>query len=439
MIRPTVPTMPLVSAKLSPTFMPEPLEPTSTPETAEQPSRKRWGVLALLFFSIMINLLDRQVLSVMAPVIRDELGLSNADYSQILFAFLLGLTICQYPAGWMIDRKGARFGLPVIMFIWSISNGLHAIAQNLWHLRIFRFFLGAGECGNYSGGIKVISQWFPSKERALAGGIFNSGTVAGAFLAPMLIVPLGAHFGWRITFIIPSVLGLLWIIPWLMYYRDRQSPSPASAPATVEERTSFLPLLRIRHVWGAILIRALGGPVVHFYWYWLPEYLRRERGFSMEEIGWTAGIPFLFAGLGNLAGGWFSGHLIAARDWSVDRARKAAFIVSVVLCACSMLVPLAPTGTTAVALICLATFGIAISVPTHIATLGDLFDARVLARMAGLTGLGEGITNMTLMLATGYVVDQFSYLPVFLAAGFMPALGLVALFTLIRKIERIEV
>ena len=377
-------------------------------KTEDQPSPKRWGILALLFLSIMINLLDRQVLSVMAPIIRDELGLSNTDYSQILFAFLLGLTICQYPAGWMIDRKGARFGLPIIMFVWSIANGLHAFAQNLWHLRIFRFFLGAGECGNYSGGIKVISQWFPSKERALAGGIFNSGTVAGAFLAPMLIVPLGVHFGWRMTFVIPTVLGLLWIIPWLMYYRDRESPSSVATRATTPQKhTSLLPLLRIRHVWGAILIRALGG-------------------------------PFLFAGLGNLAGGWFSGHLIA-RGWSTDRARKAAFITSVVLCACSMGVPLAPSGTAAVALICVATFGIAISVPTHIATLGDLFDARILARMAGLTGLGEGIMNMILMLATGYVVDQFSYLPVFLAAGFMPALGLIALFTLIRKIERIEV
>ena len=401
----------------------------------DQPSPKRWGILFLLFLSIMINLIDRQVLSVMAPVIRDELGLTNTDYSQILFAFLLGLTLFQYPVGSMIDRKGTRFGLPLIMFVWAVANGLHAVARNLWHLRIFRFFLGAGECGNYSGGIKVISQWFPIRERALAGGIFNSGTVAGAFLAPMLIVPLGSHFGWRMTFIIPSALGLLWIIPWLAFYRDRTTQPTA---ALAQQRTSFLPLLRIRHVWGAILIRALGGPVVHFYWYWLPEYLRRERGFSMEEIGWTAGIPFLFAGLGNLAGGWFSGHLIT-RGWPTDRARKTAFLTSASLCACSMAVPLAPSAVTAMALICLATFGIAISVPTHIATLGDLFATRVLARLAGLTGLGEGIMNMILMLATGYVVDRFSYLPVFLAAGLMPALGLVALFALIRRIERIEV
>ncbi len=405
-----------------------------------EPSRKRWGVLTLLFFSIMVNLLDRQVLSVMAPVIRDEFGLTNTDYSLVLFFFLLGLTLFQFPVGALIDRKGVRFGLPLIMVIWSIANGLHALARNLVHFCSFRFLLGAGECGNYSGGIKVISQWFPARERALAGGIFNSGTVAGAFLAPMLIVPLGLAFGWRATFLIPSVLGLLWILPWLRYYPEHSpaDPTPQAEVATSPPRTSFWSLLRVRHVWGAILIRALGGPVVHFYWNWLPEYLRRERGFSMEEIGWTAGIPFFFAGLGNLAGGWFSGYLMQ-RGWSTDRARKAAFITSAVLCASSMAVPLAPSAVWALALICAATFGIAISVPTHIATLGDLFSQRVLARLAGMTGLGEGIMNMTLMLATGIVVDRFSYLPVFLAAGLMPTLGVLALFTLIRKIERIEV
>jgi len=413
----------------------QPDSPPDSESTHEKLSPQRWGILALLFFSIMINLLDRQVLSVMAPMIRDELGLSNTDYSLILFFFMAGLTIFQYPVGSLIDRKGARWGLPFIMLIWSIANGLHAFARNLVQFCSFRFLLGAGECGNYSGGIKVISQWFPTRERALAGGIFNSGTVAGAFLAPMVIVPLGQRFGWRLTFIIPSVLGLLWIIPWLRYYREHE---PASAPAAGKAEVSLLPLLRIRQVWGAILIRALGGPVVHFYWNWLPEYLRRERGFSMEEIGWTAGIPFLFAGLGNLAGGWFSGHLIATGR-PADRARKAAFITSAALCASSMAVPLAPNAITAMALICTATFGIAISVPTHIATLGDLFDARILARLAGLTGLGQGIMNMILMLATGIVVDHFSYLPVFLAAGLMPAAGLVALFALIRKIERVEI
>ena len=171
------------------------------------------------------------------------------------------------------------------------------------------------------GGIKVISQWFPIRERALAGGIFNSGTVPGLFLAPLLIVPLGSHFGWRMTFIIPSALG-----PVVDYALARLLPRPYKSTRPIRGATADLvaaPAANPARLGRHPDSRAGAAPVVHFYWYWLPEYLRRERGFSMEEIGWTAGIPFLFAGLGNLAGGWFSGHLIA-RGWPTDRARKAA-------------------------------------------------------------------------------------------------------------------
>lgn len=392
--------------------------------------RKRWGILCLLFLSIFVNLLDRQVLSVLAPVIRDELHLSNTEYSYILISFLLGLTLAQVPSGMWIDRRGPRFGLPAIMVFWSIFNGFHSIARTVWHFCTFRFFMGVGECGNYSAGVKVISQWFPPGERALAGGIFNSGTVVGAFLAPPMIVWISKHFGWRMSFLVPSLLGLVWIIPWLLFYRERE---PAAAKRGME-RDAFLPLLRDRRVWGVMLMRALAGPVVHFYWYWLPEYLKRERHFSMEAIGFTAGIPFLFAGLGNISGGWFSGVLIR-RGWSLDKARKTAFVISGALCLMSVLVPIAPGEFLPVALICGATFGLAISVANHIGLLGDLFPPRTLAAVTGLTGLCEGIVNMCVQFLTGAVVDRFSYFPVFVAAGLMPVLGVVCLFTLIRKVE----
>lgn len=394
------------------------------------PDRKRWGILALLFFSIAINLLDRQVLAVLAPTIRDELKLSNTEYSYVVTCFLLGLTLAQVPSGMLIDRAGPRFGLPVLMVIWSMANGLHSIARTVTQLSVFRFLLGVGECGNYSAGVKVISQWFPAKERALAGGIFNSGTVIGAFFAPYLIVKLSAAFGWRMSFVVPSLLGLVWILPWLYWYRDRQSESVSVVRAPIG------PLLRMRQVWGAVMIRAFAGPVVHFYWYWLPEYLKRERNFSMEMIGLYAGIPFLFAGLGNLAGGWFSGMLIG-RGQSVDRARKTAFAICGVLCLISGLVPLTPGEASAMALICLATFALGASVANHIGLLTDLFSPPVLARLTGLTGMCEGVVNMTVTLATGIVVDRFGYLPVFVAAGLMPAIAISGLFLLVRRVERV--
>ena len=391
----------------------------------------RWTVLALLFVSIAVNLLDRQVLSVMAVPIRDEFGLSNTQYSYIVFSFLLGATLAQVPAGLWLDQKGARYGLPAIMLLWSIANALHAVARGVWHFAAFRFLLGVGECGNYSAGVKVISQRFPPQERALAGGLFNSGTVVGALVAPALLVFLASKFGWRMTFVLPSVLGLIWIVPWLLLYRDPPTRSFSQA------RGDFWPLLGFRQVWGVVLMRALAGPVVHFYWYWLPEYLKRERNFSMEMIGAYAGIPFLFAGLGNISGGLFAQTLMK-RGWTVDRTRKTAFFLGGLLCMSSVLVPIAPGESLAVALICIATFGLASMVANHIGLLGDLFSPRMLAGITGFAGMAEGIVNMILTLATGIVVDRFSYLPVFVAAGLLPVLAVIALFVLIRKVELVR-
>jgi len=393
--------------------------------------RGRWLILALLFASITVNLLDRQVLSVMAPLIRDDLKLSNTQYSNIVFAFTLGLALFQVPAGIWLDRRGVRFGLPVIMLVWSAANALHSVARNAYHFFVFRFLLGAGECGNYSAGVKVIAQRFPAHERALAGGLFNSGTVIGAAVAPTLLVAIASAYGWRMTFVVPSLLGLLWICPWILFYRDQPGAQ------STRQMTEFWPLLRYRQVWGVMLMRALAGPVVHFYWYWLPEYLKRERNFTMEMIGAYAGLPFLFAGLGNVYGGIFAAAMMK-RGVSADTTRKLAFVVGSLLCAASVLVTVVPGEFVALTLICTATFGLASTVANHIGTLTDLFESRVLAGVTGLTGMCEGVFNMALTLATGRVVDQFGYFPVFVVAGMLPALSTLALFTLVRRIEPVR-
>jgi ACS family hexuronate transporter-like MFS transporter len=186
-----------------------------------------------------------------------------------------------------------------------------------------------------------------------------------------------------------------------------------------------------------MLMRALAGPVIHFYWYWLPEYLRRERHFSMDAIGAQAGIPFLFAGLGNILGGAAAGWMMRS-GWTADRTRKTIFAGAAVLCAASVLVPVAANETTAVALICMATFGLACMAANLIGTLSDLFPPRILAGVTGLTGLCEGAFNMLLTLATGAVVDRFSYAPVFAAAGVLPALAALCLFALVRRVEPVD-
>jgi ACS family hexuronate transporter-like MFS transporter len=389
--------------------------------------RRRWAILGLLFLSITINLLDRQVLSLVAPILREQLGLSATEYSYIVFSFLLGLTLSQMPAGLLMDRKGPRFGMAFITAWWSAANGLHALARSVATFGIFRFLLGVGESGNYSAGVKVISEWFQPRQRALAGGIFNTGSVVGALIAPPLVIFLATRYGWQTAFLVPSLLGVVWIGPWLATYR----PGPLAAGSGAQQ-LSMWAMLGQREVWAALLGRALTGPVNHFYWYWLPEYLRRERGFSLAEIGIWAGLPYVFGSLGNVVGGWVSSALIG-RGWRPLPARAGAWAVGLTFCLSSMAVPWMTDGYYALGLICLASFGIATCAATWIGAVTDVFPQPVVARVTGIAGMGEGCTNMLLTLATGRVVDRYSYLPVFLVAGLLPLAGVGAFLTLVRK------
>jgi ACS family hexuronate transporter-like MFS transporter len=408
----------------------------------------RWQVLALLFFSITINLLDRQVLSVAAPVLRDTLGISATGYGKIVFAFMLGMALTQLPAGMILDRWGPRRGLAAMCGWWSAANLLHAFARTVPQFAVFRFLLGMGECGNYSGGLKVITRWFPARERALAAGIFNSGSLAGPIIAVPLVTWLMLRFGWPTAFLLTGSLGFLWAVAWGRVYRD---PGPAShlpvsssqfqvgsAPdLNLEPRNLELTLgrlFRIRQTWGVFLVRALAGPVSQFYWYWLPEYLKRERHLSLEMIGLLAWIPYFCGGVGNLAGGWFSSHLIR-RGWGVDAARKLTFGLAVLLTATSGLIPFVSSATAAMALICTAVLGINAFASTFMASLADIFPERAVARVAGITGLGDSSMSMFLMLATGAIVDRFSYLPIFISAACAPMLALAVIFLVVRRVE----
>src|SRR5215831_2388169 len=183
----------------------------------------RWRVVALLFLATVINFVDRQTLSLVAPVLRDTFRLSNTDYGVIVAAFQFGMLVGEFPMGWLMDRIGPRIGLTLAVLSWSTANALHAAAQSVVQFRLLRFWLGTSECGNYSGGVKVVSEWFPVSERALAVGIFNGGALIGAVIAPPLVVALTLHWGWRTAFLAPSLLGMGWVVLWLPFYRPPSS------------------------------------------------------------------------------------------------------------------------------------------------------------------------------------------------------------------------
>jgi ACS family hexuronate transporter-like MFS transporter len=397
----------------------------------------RWGVLALLFAVTVINFVDRQSLSIVAPLLRESLKLSNTDYGIIVSCFMFGMMAGEFPMGLVMDRRGVRFGLSFAVAWWSLANALHALARSLVQFSLLRFWLGTGECGNFSGGMKVVSQWFPVRERALAVGIFNGGTMIGSIIAPPLLVWLTLGLGWRAAFLLPSLLGFLWVVAWrLFFYSPEQHPLATSAERSYireENERGELPapsnaqLLGLRQSWGLMLCRFLVGPVVQFYIYWLPEYLYRQRGLSLKSIGTFAWVPFLFGDIGSITGGWVAGRLIGA-GLSARAARAITMGFGAGCCLFSLAVAQAPSAGAALAWICLVLAGHTFLSANMFAAISDLFPNPAVGRVTALTGVAGGLSGMLFPLLTGFLVDRFSYLPVFSLAAVMPLAGTAALF-----------
>jgi len=393
----------------------------------------RWWITGLLFLATVINYIDRQTLSVLAPMLRDEFGMSNADYSRVVSAFMLAYLIMQTGSGRLMDWLGTRRGFSLCIIWWSAAAMLHATARSAMQFGVFRFLLGLGEAGNWPGAVKAISEWFPVRERAFAIGFFNSGSTLGAVIAPPLVAWLAVTYGWRNAFLITGSLGFVWLIVWLLLYRHpREHPwlrkeelehiVGGQEKSHAAEKIRWHELFRYRQVWGLVLARSFADPVWWFYVFWLPEYLTREREFSLTMIGYFAWIPFLTADLGCLAGGWVSGYLVK-RGVETLRARKLVMIVSALLMMAGIPAVVTEDANLAIGLISLATFSYA-TWATNILTLpADLFPQRIVASVSGLSGTGAATGGLIFTLIVGAVVDRFSYVPVFIAAGTLPLIA----------------
>jgi ACS family hexuronate transporter-like MFS transporter len=410
-------------------------------------SRVRWIILTLLFGVTVINFIDRQTLSVLAPIIRDTFHLSNTQYGTIVSWFQFGMVVGEFPMGWLMDRVGVRLGLAGAVVWWSIGNALHATAGSVWSFRLFRFWLGTGECANYSGGNKVVAQWFPMRERALAIGIFNSASMIGSFIAPFLVIPIATRYGWRMGFLVPSVLGLFWVIAWWVLYRapaehpglsaaeaayiasGRRDTAAAAAPTTWQ-------LLRLKQTWGLMLCRFWVGPVVQFYIYWMPNYFRDVRHLSVANSSYFNAVTFLFGDFGSVGGGLAAGWLIT-RGFSVNAARKTTLLAGATLCLLSFAVPLLNSIPLAIAAISVVLLGHTFLSANMFATVSDVFPDSAVARVTGLTGVASGLSGILFPYLTGVLVDRFSYLPVFFMAALMPLVGVLILFFTVEQYRHV--
>lgn len=408
----------------------------------------RWWIIGLVFLATLINYIDRLTISVLAPVITRDLGLTNTEFGSIVTWFLLAYTISQALSGRLYDRIGTRLGFVLSITVWSIAAMAHAFARGLGSLSFFRFLLGLGEAGNWPGAAKTVAEWFPARQRALGMAIFNSGAAIGSIIAPPLIVGLQLRYGWQTTFIVTGALGFVWLILWLVFY---QSPKQhrwiteeelevlsTSSDSSFSTSLRWRDLLGYRQVWAIVLARFLTDPVWWLYITWLPKYLADARGFTLTKIGLFAWVPFVAADLGSLSGGWLSGHLIA-RGWSVDRARKTVIVIAAFLMPAGILAAFVDDPFVALALIGLVLFGFQVWI-NNVQTLpSDFFPDKAVASVAGLGGTGAGIGSMIFIFTTGWVVDHFSYVPILVTAGLLAPIGTVVLFALSGRIEEIRI
>src|SRR3954468_24880353 len=375
----------------------------------------RWRMISLAFFATVINYLDRQTLSVAAPILRDQFHMSNQDYSRVVSAFLFAYTIMNGLSGPMIDRLGTRLGYGLCVAWWSIAAALHAFARGTLSLGAFRFLLGIGEAGNWPGAVKVVAEWFPEKERALAAGIFNSGSAAGAILAPPIVAFLLLNLGWQAAFLFVGISGLIWLIFWGKMYYTPEAPkdAPVEVPIPVGK------LLRHRFVIAFTISKIFLDPVWYFYIFWFPKYLKAARGFDLAHIGAVAWIPFMVAGFGNIFGGMMSSALLK-RGYSTTVARKATVTFFAALMLSAIPAVLAKETWLSIAFVSVAMLGYTGALANMLTIPSDVFPKNAVASVYGLASMGSGFGGMVFTLITGWVVEHYSYTPAFCGFAFLP-------------------
>jgi ACS family hexuronate transporter-like MFS transporter len=398
----------------------------------------RWWIVGLLFLASVLNYLDRQTLSILAPTIQSELQISDQDYAFVVNLFLIAYTTATLLSGFLVDRLGVRWALALFVGWWSIANILTGFARSLTTLGLFRFMLGMGEAGNWTAAPKAVSDWFPPKERGLAVSLYTVGATIGATVAPLLIVTVATVHGWQMAFVATGIAGLVWLIPWLLLYHrpnehsrlsgaEREyiaesSHENSSPPAPVVEPEGWRTVISRRDVWLLTLARLLTDPLWYFYQFWFAKYLYDERGVSQAGLSITF-VIFLAADFGAIAGGWFSGRLINAQR---PAAHSRAWAMAAAACAMplSMLIPQLGTGAL-LAIGMIVAFAHMAWLINLSALVVDLIPRRSLATTFGVIATGSAVGGMVMNWAVGRLITEYSYSPAFFAMAVVHPVALL--------------
>ncbi|WP_446741658.1 MFS transporter [Silvibacterium acidisoli] len=408
----------------------------------------RWTICGMLFFATSINYMDRQVLSILAPMLQKSIGWTDLQYSYIVggfqFAYALGLML----AGRMVDKLGTRIGYAVIMGIWSLSAMSHALARTVFEFAAARFSLGIGESGNFPAAIKTTAEWFPQNERALATGIFNSGTSVGAILAPAIVPWVALRYGWQAAFLITGVFSASWIGLWLVFYRTptkHRTLTPeeyAYIHSNVAEAGPSVPwkkLIGYRQTWAFALAKFVTDPIWWFYLYWLPLFLTRRFHLGLGQLSLPLIAVYNVATIGSIGGGWLPALLNRA-GMTMTRARITTMLMCAIAVTPIFFVSRVSNEWTAIALISLAAAAHQGWSANLFTTASDMFPRSAVGSVVGIGGTLGSAGGVLFSLSTGWVLEiTHSYASLFVISACAYLLGLGILQTLAPGLRRADV
>jgi|TARA_B110000259_G_scaffold73922_1_gene87013 ACS family hexuronate transporter-like MFS transporter len=399
--------------------------------------QRKWQIAALLCLITTINYMDRLALSIAAPTLTKLFSLSSIDYGDISAGFLVAYALGQLLGGPLIDKVGVHKALSFAVMLWSIAGMAHAFAQGFRSLLSVRFLLGIGESANFPAANKAIAEWFPPNERSLAVGIVTAGTGLGSIIAPPLLVWLIIQFGWQWAFIVPGLLGFIWLLAWHKIYSSpkvSESQQNEQPDQGIGDSFSYRHLFRQPSLWGLMLSRFVSDGAFYFVVFWLPLYLTSERGLDLRVIAMFAWIPFVAADLGAVGGGW-AGKALIDRGFSVNTARKILIWSGAIMAVGISQAAALETTTALIGLICVSMFAIQLKNVNLFSLPADLYPSSKVATVWGLFGAAGSLGGALFQSAVGRIVEHGSYELVFYIAAVMHVLSAMIVMLFIPRIE----
>jgi ACS family hexuronate transporter-like MFS transporter len=414
--------------------------------------RIRWIIAALLFGETILNYLDLQTLSVLAPQLTKQLGLSNVQYAQIGEAFQVAYLIAFILGGWIIDKIGVRWGLSLSILWWSLAAISHGWATSVEGLLVCRLLLGLGYPGAYLAAAKAAAEWFPPQERGFVTGIYTSGATVGATLAPPLVAWLALSYSWQYAFFVTGSAGVVYAVVWFLVYR-KPSEHPllsagerayilSEAGAKSEEDLSLresLPLLaRSRYFWAIIVGRMIGDTPWIFYVMWIPKYLSDTQGLDLKAIGYVAWVPFLFADAGSLGGGWLSGWFLRTRGGTPLEARLKVMLRCALISMFTFTIYFLPSTAAVVAGMSVMMFS-TMAWMVNLSTVPvDVFPKKMVGIAVGLTTVGAVLGQLIFTYCIGEIVQRYSYGPLFFIMSGLPPIAYVVIRAILPREPALE-